>query len=448
MQANAARPEPVNQLEQLRRCGESRHGYSKSIGELFGLAESYLEDAEAAARGGKDAVWIQGWQEVILAYACGVIPVSYSEVGLVSGEEAIGIAEDYYQVPPETCSMVKASMGEWFLRRDSPIKRICGSDGSCEPYNLAWEIMKKEGYDIHTVDVVYRAPGVEGERYEQLVRHYMDEIYRLAKWLGNGRKLDEGRLILEIRRKNSYMAKLRRILGLRLKHPLYVKSLPIIFLLAGIVHYYGKPEEFGSVLDGIIEELEGCPNDTSEEKGIIPLVWSGGRSQNFSIYEAIDEAGGALLGFVNAPFTRDYREDLPPVEAMARYVLDGQMAGAAIYRRHYVEEQLEKVGARGLILHGFIGCTTGSVTNEMFREYFRKRGYPSITLEGSFQVGAPTGQLLTRVKAFIEMLTEFDPSPELSSRSREEAGDFPEIPDCAEMNCPGACGRKGGARED
>lgn len=36
---------------------------------------------------------------------------------------------------------------------------------------------------------------------------------------------------------------------------------------------------------------------------------------------------------------------------------------------------------------------------------FQKRGYPSLALEGSFQVGPPTGQLQTRIHAFIEMLS-------------------------------------------
>jgi len=45
------------------------------------------------------------------------------------------------------------------------------------------------------------------------------------------------------------------------------------------------------------------------------------------------------------------------------------------------------------------------VDKEMWRNYFHQKGIPSINLEGSFQTGAPTGQLMTRVKAFIEMLS-------------------------------------------
>jgi benzoyl-CoA reductase/2-hydroxyglutaryl-CoA dehydratase subunit BcrC/BadD/HgdB len=41
---------------------------------------------------------------------------------------------------------------------------------------------------------------------------------------------------------------------------------------------------------------------------------------------------------------------------------------------------------------------------EIFREFFQTLGLPSIGLDGTFQVGMPSGQLLTRVQAFVEML--------------------------------------------
>jgi benzoyl-CoA reductase/2-hydroxyglutaryl-CoA dehydratase subunit BcrC/BadD/HgdB len=51
-----------------------------------------------------------------------------------------------------------------------------------------------------------------------------------------------------------------------------------------------------------------------------------------------------------------------------------------------------------------IGCSFSGVYLEMIRDYFHKKGVPGISLDGSFQVGPPSGQLLTRVRAFVEML--------------------------------------------
>ncbi|MEM5769065.1 MAG: 2-hydroxyacyl-CoA dehydratase, partial [Bacillota bacterium] len=95
------------------------HGYSRAIGELLDLSASYIQDAEQAYKDGKiDAVWSRatGW-EIPLAYASGIVPVAYSEMGRLSDLDAVTIAEDYYQFPQETCSMVKCTVGQWHKRR-------------------------------------------------------------------------------------------------------------------------------------------------------------------------------------------------------------------------------------------------------------------------------------------------------------------------------------------
>jgi benzoyl-CoA reductase/2-hydroxyglutaryl-CoA dehydratase subunit BcrC/BadD/HgdB len=76
-----------------------------------------------------------------------------------------------------------------------------------------------------------------------------------------------------------------------------------------------------------------------------------------------------------------------------------------VYWRDSLEQEVNKVKARGIVLYGVIGCSFQSIDKEMWRNYFHQKGIPSINLEGSFQTGAPTGQLMTRVKAFIEMLS-------------------------------------------
>ncbi len=381
------------------------HGYSRAIGELLDLSASYIQDAEQAYKDGKiDAVWSRatGW-EIPLAYASGIVPVAYSEMGRLSDLDAVTIAEDYYQFPQETCSMVKCTVGQWHKRRGFGMKRIIGASVACEPYNLAWELMRKEGYDVHAIDVVYRAPGVKGDRLEQLVQFLMAQIRETADWLTGGKEIDEEKLKEEIRRKNRLIAKVRKILELRIKNPYYMRSLPAIYLLTGLNTYFGKPLAYEEVLDRLIVELTDAPVRLRDLNKVIPLVWVGSPGQEFGIYEAIDQADGALLGFRGYPFN-NYDESLPPVEALARHVLGNQEAGASIYVQKGIEQELKKEKARGLVLYGYLGCSYGSVAREMWRDYFHKRGIPSINLEGTFQVGPPTGQILTRIRAFIEML--------------------------------------------
>jgi benzoyl-CoA reductase/2-hydroxyglutaryl-CoA dehydratase subunit BcrC/BadD/HgdB len=381
------------------------HAYSSAIGRLVELSHAYITDAEKAHRHGTPAIWANGFWETPLLYACGVIPVSFAEMGRLSDKEAMEIAENYYQFPVETCSMVKCVVGQWHRRRGTSIRKILGSSGACEPFNLAWEIMKKEGYEVYNIDVTYRAPGTKGKRLEQLIDFFKGELYGVVEWLTGSREIDEDRLRTEIKRKNRLIHKVKRILELRLSHPFYLKSLPTILLLnIGLTNYFGKPVEFEAVVDELLAELEARPVDKAELDRVIPLVWAGGTGQEFGIYEAIDQAGGSLLGLRMVPF-KPYREDVPPVEALVRYLYDNQNGGAAIYSREIIENEISKVKARGLVLYGYIGCSFASVDREMWRNYFHQKGIPSINLEGSYQTGAPTGQLMTRVKAFIEMLS-------------------------------------------
>jgi benzoyl-CoA reductase/2-hydroxyglutaryl-CoA dehydratase subunit BcrC/BadD/HgdB len=265
--------------------------------------------------------------------------------------------------------------------------------------------MKKEGYEVYNIDTTYRAPGTKGQRLDDLIEFFKNELHGVVEWLTGSREIDEGRLRTEILRKNRLITKVKRILELRLKHPFYLKSLPTILLLnIGLTNYFGKPDEFEEVVNELLAELEARPVNQAELDRVIPLVWAGGTGQEFGIYEAIDQAGGSLLGLRTVPI-RPYREDVPPVEALVRFLYDNQNGGAAVYSREIIEGEIAKVGARGLVLYGYIGCSFASVDREMWRNYFHQKGIPSINLEGSYQTGAPTGQLMTRVKAFIEMLS-------------------------------------------
>lgn len=131
------------------------------------------------------------------------------------------------------------------------------------------------------------------------------------------------------------------------------------------------------------------------------------------MYKTLDDFGGAILGWgIPTPYFYDYDENMPPLEAIARYLLEGKQTGggANIYFRQRIEDQIAYLktkgfDVRGIILYGYFGCSFAPADNEMIRNYFEKQDIRSFILEGTFQVGPPTGQLVTRVRAFLEMLS-------------------------------------------
>lgn len=397
------RKELESQLNYIRQS-KADHAYSPAVGRLYDLATSYVEDAEAAARSGRRAAWVLGLWDAPLLYACDTIPVSLTELGRMGSIEAVSIAEDYFQLPKETCSMVSSLLGEWYLRKDTTVRKMVVFNGSCEPLNLAWELVKDEGYDVYRIESVNRPSADEDGRWNQMVKFLASELNGAARWL-TGKDIDEAKAALEVRRVNRILAKLRRILDLRLQNPLYIKSLATMFLLMGSGHYFGKPEQYEEVVDLLLEELSNTAHAPINGRAV-PLAWIGGRGQEFGVYKAIDDCGGAVLGWQTPNvFTHDWREDVPPLEAIAEFVLSGRVIGSPVHRLKTIEGVLDRTGSKGILFYGYVGCSFAGIHVEIMRDHFQKLGIPSIGLEGTFQVGPPSGQLLTRVRAFIEMLS-------------------------------------------
>lgn len=394
-----------SQLAYIRQTRVDHH-YSPAVQKLFDLVVGYIPDCEEAWRRGRPAAWMSGGVWSPLYYACDTIPISINEMGRLGSSEALAAAEDYFHLPKESCPMVGGVLGEFYLRLGRTVKRLAVYNASCEPLNVAWELLKDEGFDVYRVEAINRPNAHDDpERVRQMEEHLVKELRGLAVWL-QGREVDEEKLAREIRRVNRLFGKVRQILKLRLGNPFYLRSLATMYLILGTAHYFGRPELFEEVLDGLIEELTSAPEVPSPTGKIVRLAWVGGRGQEFGVYKAIDDAGGAITQWHTPDeWTKDYREDLPPLQACADYVISARMGGSPIRRLENIKQNLAVYGARGILFYSYVGCSFGGVHKEIQRDFFQKLGVPSIALEGSFQVGPPTGQLLTRIRAFVEMFS-------------------------------------------
>jgi benzoyl-CoA reductase/2-hydroxyglutaryl-CoA dehydratase subunit BcrC/BadD/HgdB len=381
------------------------HGYSKAVDRLFDLVLSYVTRAEDAWRRGENVIWTSA-PLMPVYWANGVLPIPLGELGRLGSADALSVAEDYFQLPKESCSMVGSILGEFYLRSGRTPPRLVVYNAQCEPLNLGWELLKDEGFDVFRVEAVNRPNTADDdERVAQLQSFFIEEVKRLSLWL-SGKPIDETRLAAEMKRGNRVLGKIRRILRLRLKNPLYIRSLATMYMLGGQSHYYGNPDEYEAIQDLLIEELEASAVAPIPHDNVVKLAWVGGRGQEFGIYKTIDDSGAVVTGWHSGEdWTRDYREDLAPLEAYADYIITARTFGSAVRQRTRIEEYLPEFGAKGILFYGFIGCSFGSVHREIQADYFRRLGYPSIFLEGSFQIGPPTGQALTRVRAFVEMLS-------------------------------------------
>jgi benzoyl-CoA reductase/2-hydroxyglutaryl-CoA dehydratase subunit BcrC/BadD/HgdB len=395
-----------SQLSYLR---ETRfdHGYSPAVQKLFDLVLSYISDAEDNHRSGKArAAWTAGGMFSQLFYACDTVPISITEVGRLGSVDAMAVAEDYFQLPKESCSMVGAVLGEFYLRLARTVKRLATFNVVCEPLNVAWELLKAEGFDVFRVEGVNRPNTHDDPERIKIIEAFLEsELRDLALWL-QGRPVDETRLSEELKRYNRIMAKVRRILELRVDNPLYIRSLATMYLLIGTGHFFGKPEAFEAVVDELTQEMTHPGNVRPYPAHLVRLAWSGGRGQEFGVYKTIDDSGGAITAWHTPDeWARGYREDLPPYRSYAEFNVTGRtMMGTPVRHLKRIEDTIAPFKAQGILFYGYVGCSFAGIHREIQATHFQKLGIPTMALEGSFQVGAPTGQLLTRIRAFIEML--------------------------------------------
>jgi benzoyl-CoA reductase/2-hydroxyglutaryl-CoA dehydratase subunit BcrC/BadD/HgdB len=360
---------------------------------------------------GQPAVWGGSAWEAPLLFASGTVPVPMNELWRDGSREAAELGELEYQVPPEYCSMIKAVLGRLRLMKDSPLKRIVHFGGACEPMSIAIELMRRDGYDVFTIEgVTSFLPQLR--RDAAMVALVAEELDRLARWLTGGAP-DPARLSEEIRRKNRVARKARRVLELRAGRPRAVPSVAVLRLLAGTAHYFAAPERFEALLDRLAAALEALPRDGAAGGAGIPIVFAGGGAAGLEIFDVIERSGGVVAGWVTFhSVEREMREDLPPLEAIARYLVDSQQAGElgelggapALPRRDRIEEELRRTGARGVVAAGTTGCPYNTILQQVEREHFKRQGVALIAIESPVHREPPSEEQVIKLKTFIEML--------------------------------------------
>jgi benzoyl-CoA reductase/2-hydroxyglutaryl-CoA dehydratase subunit BcrC/BadD/HgdB len=400
----------VHELSPVRpvvRHRARRAAKSAGLEALEKIAATYsLENIHKLAESGRQVIWGGRSWESPLIFACDTIPVAHDQLWAVDSRKSEAIAEDHFQIPGEFCSMIKAMIGRLHTDRDRHIKKVLHFASGCEPITAIFDLARRDGYDIHSIDTVsaFRPE----EKRPHAITFLVHELQRAAVWL-TGKPADEARVAEEIRRKNSVIRKVRRLVDLRAEHPLYVPASQTRQIFMGSMHGFGDLDAFGAALDLLIGELEALkPAPLPPDR--IPLVIAGGVG-NQRILDAIEESNGVIVGWVlNGAY--EYREDVPPLESLAHYVLDaqgrgdlGEAVGASVsYRRNLVEEAVRKTGARGIVSASLIGCPYASMMQQLERDHFKTLGVPLVAIDTDVHREPPTEEQITRIKAFIEML--------------------------------------------
>jgi hypothetical protein len=144
-----SRPRPAN------RGKVHRAEDSPGLQALERIAATYsLENIHKLAEAGRQVIWGGRSWESPLVFACDTIPVAHDQLWAVDSRKSEAIAEDHFQIPGEFCSMIKAMIGRLHTDRDRRIKKVLHFGSGCEPISAVFELARRDGYEIHSVDTV------------------------------------------------------------------------------------------------------------------------------------------------------------------------------------------------------------------------------------------------------------------------------------------------------
>jgi hypothetical protein len=117
--------------------------------------------------------YVFGWAP--LMQACDV-PSGRGLFGLNrDSHNAVGVAEDYFQIPPEACTFMKLKLGAHHMedqrRGGKKLGRIVHFGGDCEPEVMAQELLRSDGYEVFIVEplTVFKMDPARRDEYVQIL---------------------------------------------------------------------------------------------------------------------------------------------------------------------------------------------------------------------------------------------------------------------------------------
>lgn len=385
------------------------HAHSKAIGEFLTFYIHHLEEAFEAKRNGTEVV-VTAFSDPCFLYACDAIPLEFPNIVRLGKFSSEKLAEEKFRVPTEVCTMCKGEIGGFYEFRNDIDRVVMGSRG-CELQFTVKPLIEELGYKVF-VNEETKSFQRNTPKQQKMARDvYREELERLAKWV-NGKGINKDKLHEEIIRANRICDKTIQLEKLQQKHPTYMGCLPSMLVVAGRAGYYGQPKRYETLLDNILSEFEALPEDSYNEKRT-ELIWSGVRGVDFSVFTALDILGAAITSWtISGSGYKKFKEDIDPVEAYLDYLFDldgggGRNEGLKGVKEDCLEAErlYHEIGADGVFIYMTQGCTHLTMNMEMRRQYLSDKGIPVLVLTGTTQAGEATGQMMTRIKAFIEMIS-------------------------------------------
>jgi benzoyl-CoA reductase/2-hydroxyglutaryl-CoA dehydratase subunit BcrC/BadD/HgdB len=374
------------------------------MSEVHGLRIKELLDAKDAGRKVIGSFCLYVPEEIILA-ADGI------SVGLCTGADFA--TEKVEQVlPRNTCALIKSAFG-FKLGKVCPYMEstdLIVGENTCDGKKKAYETFGTLVPNLYVMDL----PQMKTPNGRALLKA---EYYRFKETMEKlaGVKIDAARLKKGIDIVNNKRKAVHRMAALRASNPAPISGMDA--LLVNQVYFYDDPVRFTASVNKICDELE---ERIVKKQGVFPagtprVLMSGCPMAvpNWKVPAIVESSGAVIVGeesCVGERGTRNLTDDsAKDLDGLMEAIVDRYFKiDCAIFtpnpdRLKHVIEMKERYMADGVIHYGLQFCQPYLMEAIPVERELFKRKIPAMRLETDYS-SEDTGQLKTRVEAFVETL--------------------------------------------
>jgi len=338
-----------------------------------------------------------------LIYASGAVPLC-----LVHGGASQPADVALSVVPHVICPFARAQIGERLLKNPfySMIDMLVAPI-TCQHLKKVADIWEYQGnLEIFKLGIPHQySDDFELEYFTDRLRALKD---RLQTFTGN--EITNERIAGAIDLYNKMRELLRKISTIRRTSPSLVSALDFVKL--NHASFYADPAFMVDVLDSIYSELKDKQPPAQTDAPRILLIGPNIGYGDYRVLELVKEVGGEIVieeicegmryywntientGDLFQSLTRGYLVDRVPC-AFMRY--------SAKKRLDFALELVNDFNVSGIIWYELLYCETYDSESYYFAEKMGERNIPMLILESDYSI-ADTGQLRTRIEAFIEIV--------------------------------------------
>lgn len=374
------------------------------VGDIHGIRIKELQEAREKGQKVVGTFCLYVPDEIIVA-------LQAISVGLCGGTNFSNFASEEI-LPANMCPLIKSAVG-FALGNICPYFNsldLCVGETTCDGKKKAWEILG-EYLKVYVIET----PQCKERR--QAIEHFKNELLDFVKRLENltGNKLTTENLRAAMEKIQKKRDQLRRVYETRKVDPPPISGKDA--LLVSQITFYDDPDRQIQMVGTLAEELEKrLKNGVGVvKKGMRRILISGTPMTipNWKLHHILETSGAIVVAEETCTGTRYFESKLDisgnTVEDLIDKIVERYLnINCACFtpnekRADDIKRLVKEYNADGVILYSLSFCQPYIIESINLEKQLKDMGIPTISIETDYS-SEDTGQLSTRIQAFLEMI--------------------------------------------